>query len=185
MADVSTETIHVVDEGHGGGSAGMPQLDPASFASQLFWLTVIFAALYVIMSRNVIPRIRAVMEKRQSQISHDLDSAEKAQEEAQRAKENYEKELVSAKAKASSLILETQQQIERNSVQTHHKLDQKLALQFVDAEKDIIEQTEKSKQEVTPVIQELATDIVETLIKVKPAPKKVEAVVDQVIKGTK
>ena len=34
-----------------GGGAGLPQLDPSNFATQIFWLAVTFIALYLLIAR--------------------------------------------------------------------------------------------------------------------------------------
>ena len=38
--------------------AGMPQLDPTYWASQAFWLILIFTALYLALSNLFIPKIK-------------------------------------------------------------------------------------------------------------------------------
>lgn len=184
MADLANTVAHTETAHHDAGSkAGMPQLDPASFASQLFWLTVTFFVLYMLMARSVIPRIRSVLEKRQGQIDHDLSTAEKAKEEASQAKEHYEKELSTARAKANTLIQDAQLHINNMAVKENHKLDQKLAKSLEGAEATISEQIQKAKADVKPVMSDLAAQIVEALIRVKPAPQKADDAVDAAMKG--
>ena len=43
---------------------GLPQLDIATWPSQLFWLVVLFGAGYLVMAKIVTPRIGAVLEER-------------------------------------------------------------------------------------------------------------------------
>ena len=38
--------------------AGMPQLDPTYWASQAFWLILVFAILYVSISKFYLPKIK-------------------------------------------------------------------------------------------------------------------------------
>ena len=66
----------------------MPQLDFATFASQIFWLVVTFGVLYLIMARSALPVIREVLQTRQTRIFEDLRKAEKLKEEAQEAKQS-------------------------------------------------------------------------------------------------
>ena len=42
----------------------MPQLDPATFPTQLFWLAVVFVVLLILMARVGLPRVREVVETR-------------------------------------------------------------------------------------------------------------------------
>ena len=43
----------------------MPQLDPASFTPQLVWLFIRFVALYFLLGRFALPKIRGVLKDRQ------------------------------------------------------------------------------------------------------------------------
>ena len=38
--------------------AGMPQLDPKYWASQAFWLILVFSSLYIAISKLFIPKIK-------------------------------------------------------------------------------------------------------------------------------
>ena len=57
----------------------MPQFDTSTFASQIFWLTVAFVTLYLVMWRVVAPKIADVLDARRRRIDqaalHELDDA--------------------------------------------------------------------------------------------------------------
>ena len=48
-----TSEIHLL-----AAEAGMPQLDPTYWASQAFWLILIFTLLYLTLSKMFIPKIK-------------------------------------------------------------------------------------------------------------------------------
>ena len=50
------------------GKGGMPQLNPESFSSQLFWLLVFFTFLFFIVNSIFIPKIKKVRDKRDETI---------------------------------------------------------------------------------------------------------------------
>ena len=56
--------------------AGMPQLDPTYWASQAFWLILIFTALYLTLSNLFIPKIKNSIDNRENKIKDDLDEAQ-------------------------------------------------------------------------------------------------------------
>ena len=56
-----------------GEKAAFPPFDVATFAGQLFWLAITFAALYWLMSTIALPRVGAILEERASTIARDLD----------------------------------------------------------------------------------------------------------------
>jgi F-type H+-transporting ATPase subunit b len=83
--------------------AGLPQLDPSFFASQFFWLTVFFVALYLFLSRIMLPKLGGVMETREAKRAGDIDAAAKANGEAQAALKAYESAMAGAGAQARKL----------------------------------------------------------------------------------
>ena len=55
--------------------AGMPQLDPKYWASQAFWLLIIFSLLYLSVSKFFIPMIKNNLDDRERKIKDCLDDA--------------------------------------------------------------------------------------------------------------
>ena len=55
--------------------AGMPQLDPKYWASQAFWLVLVFTLLYLAISKIFIPKIKKNLDNRENKIKEDLDEA--------------------------------------------------------------------------------------------------------------
>ena len=53
----------------------MPQFDPSTFASQIFWLVIVFGALFWFMTKKAIPRMTQILETRAERIQGDLDRA--------------------------------------------------------------------------------------------------------------
>ena len=41
--------------------AGMPQLNPKYWASQAFWLIIIFLSIYILISRIFIPKSKVIL----------------------------------------------------------------------------------------------------------------------------
>ena len=57
--------------------AGMPQLDPKYWASQAFWLILIFTILYISIAKLYLPKIKNNLDNRENRIKNDLDDANK------------------------------------------------------------------------------------------------------------
>lgn len=160
----------------------MPQLDITWFSSQIFWLIVTFAFLYLLLSRSVLPRIHTVMESRQNKITHDIDRAEQLRNEAEEARETYERALKDSRAKAQSLITESAALMEKSSNARHAELDKKLDKQLSDAEAGIAAAKSDALAKLAPVSKELTQHIVEKLTGQKLNEKEVATVVDGLIK---
>ena len=83
-------------------SGGMPQLNPEFWISQIFWLTITFGILYVVLSKLILPKISANLEIRKSQILENIEAAEKQREESELKIEEYEKIVQGSKNEAKN-----------------------------------------------------------------------------------
>ena len=69
--------------------AGMPQLNPEYWASQAFWLIIIFLSIYILIARIFIPKIKSNIDMRESKIRKDLEEAKIFREEAEKKLKAY------------------------------------------------------------------------------------------------
>ena len=58
--------------------AGMPQLDPKYWASQAFWLILVFTVLYFSISKFYLPKIKNNLDDRENRIKDDIEDANKS-----------------------------------------------------------------------------------------------------------
>ncbi len=82
----------------------MPQFDPSSFPSQIFWLVVSFIALYLVVSRLAVPRVAEVLEQRHRLVQDDIDRAASFKAETDQAIAAYEQAMADARAQAQEQI---------------------------------------------------------------------------------
>jgi F-type H+-transporting ATPase subunit b len=100
----------------------MPQLDPSTFTSQLFWLALCFAALYLLMWRIALPKIAEMLQERQERIDDDLQRAETVKEEAAQVLAAYEKTIAESQAEAQSLLRASAERMAAESAKRHAAL---------------------------------------------------------------
>ena len=67
-----------------GSEAGMPQLNPEFWAAQIFWLTIIFSSLYIIIWKVFLPKITYSIENRKSKVVNDINESQKFKEKAEK-----------------------------------------------------------------------------------------------------
>jgi F-type H+-transporting ATPase subunit b len=132
----------------------MPQLDPSTYASQLFWLLVVFVPLYLILWRIALPKVSSVLEDRQRRIENDLEKAAELNAEAEKALAEYEKSLSDAHAKALAVHREAMEQSAAEAQRRQDELGEKLDAQIAEAETRIAE----SKAEAVKNIRSIATE---------------------------
>ncbi|WP_321397663.1 hypothetical protein [Emcibacter sp.] len=145
----------------------MPQLDPAVFAPQIFWLAIIFGVLYLIMHYSIIPKVSDVLEKRQNRIANDLEEAGKLQREAEDARIAYEKALQEARANATATIAAKREAIKLEIEAKYNELSVKLNAEAEEAANRVQSAKDKALDDVRAVSAELCKDIVSRVAKLE------------------
>jgi F-type H+-transporting ATPase subunit b len=113
----TAEMAHAVANAtdHHASKGGLPQFDPEWFASQIFWIGVSFAVLYIIFAKKTLPTISAVIENRKNHIQSNLESAEKITAEADTVHDAYNEEFQQAQIKAGDAIQKAETEIKDKS----------------------------------------------------------------------
>ena len=133
----------------------MPQLNPEFFISQLFWLVISFAFLFIFLWRISLPRISSVLEKRANKINEDVKIAKQYQAETEEIQNNISNQLREAKSKTSDLIKSANENIQTHATSQLEKLDNSLNSKLDEASSII----EKNKTESLNKINEQIHDI--------------------------
>ena len=82
---------------------GMPQLDPTYWASQVFWLTIIFASIYFLIAKIFIPKIKNNIDSRENKIRKDIEEAALLKEDADKKLKQYNDLIEEAKLNARKI----------------------------------------------------------------------------------
>jgi F-type H+-transporting ATPase subunit b len=143
--------------------AAFPPLDPKTFPSQIFWLVIFFGALYLLMSRIVLPRIASILETRKNRIDGDIARASALKEETEAALNSYNKALADARGNASDIAKSTRDTVNADVADKQHKLDAELVAKAVAAEAAIAKSKAKAMESVSDVASDAASDIVAAL----------------------
>lgn len=161
----------------------MPQLDLAVFAPQIFWLAVVFAVLYIFMSRSAAPKIADMLKKRQDTIAGDLADAEKLQAKAEEARVAYEKSQNDARNNAAAVVLGKREELKAEAEAAYQKLSDELQVQADEAQARIDAAKDKALSEVRNVATDVCSDIVSQISGLKLDTGAVSKVVAEKMKG--
>lgn len=132
----------------------MPQFDPATFASQIFWLVVTFGALYAVIAKFAIPRIGDIVEQRARLVQDDLDRAAALKADTDAAIATYEKAMTAARNQARDVLLTSTNALKKIA-------DEKLAAVNAEVGKQISEaevRINKAKADAMSSIRSIASD---------------------------
>ncbi len=172
---------------HGGGhhetSGGLPQLDPSSFASQTFWLLVIFLLLYVFFSKKSLPEISQTIENRSERIQNDLDTAERLKEEVASVQSSYEESLQSSREESTALFKSIEDDIKKKSETEAKKFQEHSAKKIADLEESINQARDKAMEDMSEVAAEVAAQAAEKIIGVPTDTDSAKAVVKSLNKA--
>lgn len=164
MTDAATqgEAVELVED-QGSGSAGMPQLDVATFPNQIFWLVLALVAIYMILTRVALPRISALLAERQGAISNDIAAAEDLRNKAAEAEAAYEKALADARAEAQRIAQAARDEMDVDLKAAIARADEEIASRTAESEKEIAAIRDQAAANVREVARETAAEIVRAL----------------------
>jgi len=146
----------------------LPQLDIQTYPSQIFWLVVSFAVLYVLVSKVAVPRIFEVLEERQERIADDLDKAQTLQSEAAQAQADHEALLAEARARAAAAVREAQDAAARAGAEREEAARARVAEMVAEAERRIAASRAGAVENIRDVASEAAVEAVARLIGSRP-----------------
>lgn len=152
----------VLAAGAGGGHR-FPPFDSSTYASQLFWLFLVFGALYVLMSKVALPRISGILEERQTTIDSALASAQEAQKSAESEAVALDAALSKAKANAQAIAGEARAKSAKEIDATRAVVEKDLSAKLVAAEARIAETKAKAMANVDGIATDAVSAIIEQL----------------------
>ncbi len=165
-------------ENVGGAAAaapGLPQLDPAYWPGQIFWLLVTFAVLYLVMSRLLLPRVRSMLDERAGRIAGDMEEARRLRTEAQLQSDAAEADLAEARARATRLANDAKARAAAESAARRQAQEAELHAQLTAAEARIRIARDEGMSHVRAIAGESATAIAERLTGLAPTVAELDA----------
>tara|TARA_B100000767_G_scaffold3700_1_gene3503 strand:+ start:234 stop:809 length:576 start_codon:yes stop_codon:yes gene_type:complete len=141
--------------------AGMPQLDPTYWASQAFWLTLIFTLLYLTLSKILIPKIKESIDDRENKIKDDLDEAQKLRLLAEEKLKEYDITIENAKKEVQKIIFESKKKLSSEIQSKKKKFDKEIEVEVKNAELEIENLKRNSLISVSTISEEMTSKVIE------------------------
>lgn len=140
----------------------MPQISQIleTYASQFFWMLLVFGLIYFVIGRGMLPRIDATVDARDAKIAGDLAAAEKARAEAVDLEGAWQAELTQARATAQAEAQKAKAKAQKDADARLSKADAELSTKTADAEAAIAKARAKALSGIEAVAAEAAQDIV-------------------------
>ena len=161
---------------------GMPQLNPEYWISQIFWLIIIFASLYIALSKIILPKISKNLETRKSQILDHLDQAEKFKEKTEKKIKEYEKILNESKKEAKIIMSESRKLINQNINKKKDHLKSEIEKEIQKTEDEIKLLKINSINNINKIAIDTSSNIVKSIINIDLNKSNASAIVEDISK---
>lgn len=157
------------------GSGGLPQFQFQHWGGQIAYLVILFAILYVLISRVFAPRMRGVIDERANTIATALETARQVQTEAEEQAKAAAAEVAEARAQSQRLASEARAKAVAETAERSALEDAKVAEHVAKAEARIAEMRASAMTNVASIAAETTTAIVEKLTGKAPSAADVKA----------
>lgn len=162
--------------------AGMPQLDPTYWASQGFWLILIFTLLYLALSKLFIPKIKNSIDDRENRIKDDLDEAQKLKEVAEAKLKEYEISIENAKKDVQKILFESKNKLNSDIQNKKKTFEKEIETEIENAEKEIESFKKESLESISKISEEITSKIIENISGEPMNQSSVKATVQESVK---
>jgi len=166
-------------------SGGMPQLNPEFWLSQIFWLTITFGILYIVLAKLILPKISGNLEMRKAQILDNIETAEKQKIESENKIKEYETLILNSKNQARNYFNDARKKIQQDINKKREKLENEINEEINNAEKEIIDLKNKAPEKINKIAMETSADLIKHLIGEEINNSSISAIVEDLAKKNK
>jgi F-type H+-transporting ATPase subunit b len=163
-------------------SGGMPQLNPEFWISQIFWLTLTFGILYVVLSKLILPKISANLELRKSQIQENIEAAEKQRENSESKLKEYDDIVIKSKLEAKNIFKDAREKTIKDINSKKEVLDKQIDEEIKKAEQEIELLKKSAPEKINRIAIEASSELVKKLIGAEVNNSSISAIVDDLSK---
>tara|TARA_B110000444_G_scaffold242221_1_gene259311 strand:- start:380 stop:955 length:576 start_codon:yes stop_codon:yes gene_type:complete len=162
--------------------AGMPQLDPTYWASQAFWLILVFSVLYILIAKFYLPKIKKNLDDRENKIKEDLDEANNLKNLSEKKFKEYEVTLEKSKKEVTKILLESKNKLDKDIQIKKEAMEKEIEDEISKAQKEILNLKKNSVNAISAISQEIASNIIEKMSGDKLNESSIKAAVEDVSK---
>tara|TARA_Y100001958_G_C21045104_1_gene413349 strand:- start:237 stop:812 length:576 start_codon:yes stop_codon:yes gene_type:complete len=162
--------------------AGMPQLDPTYWASQAFWLILVFTILYISIAKFYLPKIKENLDNRENKIKEDLEDANNFKEQSEKKLKEYELILEKAKKEVSRIHFEAKSILDKDIKSKKEIIEKEIEKEILKAQKQIFDIKKNSISSIQIISEDIAADIIENISGEKLNHNSVKATIAEITK---
>ena len=162
--------------------AGMPQLDPKYWASQAFWLIIIFFSIYMLIDKIFIPKIKNNIDARESKIRKDLDEAKMFREEAEKKLKIYVDLIEKSKLDSKKILSDSKHKLNEDLKVKREKIQNEIDSEIINADNEIKKFKIESQNKIASIAENIVSDLLKYIFSEEGNKSSIKATVSEVIK---
>ena len=162
--------------------AGMPQLDPKYWASQAFWLILLFTILYISIAKFYLPKIKKNLYDIENKIKEYLDEANNMKSLSEKKLEEYNIILENSKKEVIKILLESKNTLNKDIQNKKNLMEKEIEKEILNAQKEILQLKKSSIESINNISQDIASNIIEKMSGDKLNESSIKAVVEDISK---
>jgi F-type H+-transporting ATPase subunit b len=149
-------------------ASGLPQFDMAQWPGQAVWILIIFAVMFVLFARVIVPRIGGTIGAREDRIAGDIGDARRLKQRADGEAATAAAEMAEARSRAHRLALEAKARAQEAAVAADAREQARLAETLAHAEAGILTARDEAMAHVREIALQAASAMVERLTGAAP-----------------
>ena len=138
----------------------MPQLDLATYSSQIFWLITCLSVLFVSLKYYFIPRLESSIKNRQRKIEKMLSDAQDMRLESENLNKIYEEEIKKAHLKNALIAKEAVLEFDKKCTEKLEALSKEHSKKYEAMSKDL----EKAKKQFLDAIESKSQNLLDVFV---------------------
>ena len=162
--------------------AGMPQLDPKYWASQAFWLILVFVILYISISKFYLPKIKDNLDNRENKIKEDLENANRFKEQSEAKAKEYEMILEGARKEVSKIHFESKNILDKDIQSKKEVMEKEIENEISKAQIEISKLKKNSISSIQSISESIVSSIIENISGDKLNESSIKATVEDTSK---
>ena len=159
-------------------SGGMPQLNPEFWVSQIFWLSLSFGILYLVLSKLILPKISANLELRKSQIQENIEAAEKQRKISETKLKEYDEIILKSKLEAKNIFKDAREKVLKDINFKKETLDKQINEEIKKAEKEIDLLKRNAPEKINKIAIETSSELLKKLLGAEVNNSSISAIVN-------
>ena len=163
-------------------SGGMPQLNPEFWISQIFWLSLTFGVLYIVLSKLILPKISYNLESRKSQILENIEAAEKQREDSEIKLKDYQEIISKSKLEAKKIFNLAREKALKDINAKKEMMNKQIDDEIIKAEQEIKTLHTSAPEKINKIAIETSSELIQKFIGAEVNSSSISAIVDDLSK---